>query len=694
MTATGPLVSWGGLDACPSIHRDLVFAQIAYNAVMAGSYGVVALELARDVDARDLATKADNLWPTMGVALARGASIGQKDFEADETRREVHPAEYAIPLSPGDSMIAALRAIGRLRDCGGRVPELEFIDLPARSEFGWGRVASKLPDSYRVLEQGMAAYLEDNRAAIEETRLAGIDDEREEAMAAALRRHLDRGRRILCILGMAHWRHIVENLECRGPLSESRAVPASLRKLEVHAMRGAEAWCLRWSDMPGLVEWWVERGCGGFDIREAMSAMREKWLAQAQDVEEQEVSARQVLSMEQYLGARLMLARRFVPQLDGDLVDSAEVTVSQQFGDTVKRTALRYRYDRDTEEPQARLTVAEGQVYLLAGNRAIALGKAGENGAGESRSLAGYDSPIPLREEEKRRIRRNGATFRYPSAEDRLQRAMVMRTWRLRDRLRTAERRSAEFRVCRFEGDLGRGVQWRRTESAWARGEPDDSFFVKIPVHRRRLQLLAQASDGDASQCPVVWLFRPHCKIAHQAAGTFESGVYSSFYWIAESGTLAGAGGLVNRETVAYATNCLRGRIVWEERELRKLMAELPDRFKPSVVPWRSELRDRFFGPDLAVAAGIRWADRRVIVVAGGGYVMPEAVWNYARDRGVEIVRLPLDAFDWRAIRRLPVQHTMLSPLFGDPERRLVEQCEPVPEELLEAMESDRGEEK
>jgi hypothetical protein len=235
-------------------------------------------------------------------------------------------------------------------------------------------------------------------------------------------------------------------------------------------------------------------------------------------------------------------------------------------------------------------------------------------------------------------------------------------------------------------------VHWRRTESAWALGEPEDSFFVKMPVHRRRLQFLAQPSDGEASQCPVVWLFRPHCRIAHRAAGTFEVGCLSSFYWIAESAALAGAAGLANRETFAFATICLRGRIVWEEPELRKFMAALPARFKPSVVPWQDpELRDRFSGPDLAVAAGIRWARQRVIVVAGGGYMMANEVWEYARARGVEIVRLPLEAFDWRALRRLPVQHTVLSPLFGDPERRLLEQCEPVPQALLAAMESKNG---
>jgi hypothetical protein len=213
-----------------------------------------------------------------------------------------------------------------------------------------------------------------------------------------------------------------------------------------------------------------------------------------------------------------------------------------------------------------------------------------------------------------------------------------------------------------------------------------------MPVHRRRLQFLAQPSDGEASQCPVVWLFRPHCRIAHRAAGTFEVGCLSSFYWIAESAALAGAAGLANRETFAFATICLRGRIVWEEPELRKFMAALPARFKPSVVPWQDpELRDRFSGPDLAVAAGIRWARQRVIVVAGGGYMMANEVWEYARARGVEIVRLPLEAFDWRALRRLPVQHTVLSPLFGDPERRLLEQCEPVPQALLAAMESKNG---
>jgi hypothetical protein len=679
------LLVFGSVSAIPSVHGEMIFAEAAYRAVLAGGFDVLALELPRDLAVDELAEAVDRIWPSMGVALIRGEGLGSRNFEADGQRREVNAVDCMVPISPCDSLVAALRAASVLRKRGGRAPAVEFCDLPAAGESGPLRGPRGLPDPWYVAEHGLSDYLERNRSILEGARVPERDGPREAAMAAALRRHASARRRVLFVCGMAHIFRIAELLEeCRAPdgvLPEPGKT--ALRGTESFSVDAAEAWFLGWSGIPAVAGSFVRRleGGGPFSLDGALAQLKESALVRARDIEEQSISARQVLAWEKYLAAKLALRQRFCPHLQGDLTASAADCVQQEFSRTVQEVSLRYPFDPPDGAPRARVALGGGRIYLLAGGQGFLLPER-ENAEGESRTLPA-GRPFPLGPDEIEKNRRM-PTRRYSTAEDTMQRGLMQAAWRHGERLSRSGRRLEGLRVAEFEGDLGRGIDWPASLRAWAEGAPAGRFFVKIPTRYNDPDPDRDAGAYEATECPVAWLFRPGAAVQTKASGSFGK-VYSSFYWVHSSTHLCG--GLITQEKLAYAVNVLRGRIAWTEDALKRLLASLDERLKPTVAPWSDKELEGFEGPELCVAAAVRWAADRAVVVAPCDYVVPRKVWNYAVARKVELVRAPWECFPWEARRRLAIQHTMpAASMFCEPDARLVEHCEPVPAGLPRAF--------
>jgi len=308
-----------------------------------------------------------------------------------------------------------------------------------------------------------------------------------------------------------------------------------------------------------------------------------------------------------------------------------------------------------------------GIPYLLAGRRAYAVDRRA-SGSGddlERRSLPSVPAPLS-------RTERMAAGLlpyiRSVPPEDTLQRAMVRHAWMLGDSLGHHRRSKAgATRSARFTGDLGQGIDWRRTLRAWADGEPEREFYVKAAARRgRRGRPPSRAARSQAAgrPCPVAWIFAPSATIEQRAcARMFDT--YSSFYGL--RAVVRGAGN-ITRETVGYCVNVLRGRSDWDEASVRRMLDALPPAEHPRIAPWDDPELAGFRGPGLAVAAAVRWAHDRAIVVADHGCDLGLACQAYARRRGVDLVKISWDAFGDDARRRLAVQHTAPSKShFADP---------------------------
>ena len=576
-----------GLCAIPSVHFDVVFADLVRAASLQRAFDVVAVELPCTLDPAALADAVDALWPTAGVAVCDGARRAHGMLEAgsdqDGSLASQTPVfrTHVVPIVPCDSIVAAVRASRQMRREDGP---------PAAS--------------------GLAP--------------------------------VPRGGRSLAF--------------------QAFAVPA------------AHAWYLGWMGIPAVMADFMRRQTDGvdqagrFDLPAALARFTSSAVAEAQATEGLCVSPRQAQVFDEYLISRLALAGRWVPHLDGDLHHAAQSCVGDRWADALKSAALRYPYDEPPASmPQAHLIQHQGIPYLLAGRRAYAVDRRA-SGSGddlERRSLPSVPAPLS-------RTERMAAGLlpyiRSVPPEDTLQRAMVRHAWMLGDSLGHHRRSKAgATRSARFTGDLGQGIDWRRTLRAWADGEPEREFYVKAAARRgRRGRPPSRAARSQAAgrPCPVAWIFAPSATIEQRAcARMFDT--YSSFYGL--RAVVRGAGN-ITRETVGYCVNVLRGRSDWDEASVRRMLDALPPAEHPRIAPWDDPELAGFRGPGLAVAAAVRWAHDRAIVVADHGCDLGLACQAYARRRNVDLVKISWDAFGDDARRRLAVQHTAPSKShFADP---------------------------
>jgi hypothetical protein len=93
-------------------------------------------------------------------------------------------------------------------------------------------------------------------------------------------------------------------------------------------------------------------------------------------------------------------------------------------------------------------------------------------------------------------------------------------------------------------------------------------------------------------------------------------------------------------------------------------LSRLPPERLCKAAPWIDPELARFQGTDQAIAAGIRYAARRVVVVSRSRQPLGREVVRYAAERGVEIARVPTDGFAPARLERYRWHHFV--PAGGD----------------------------
>ncbi|MCX6899305.1 MAG: hypothetical protein NT105_11430 [Verrucomicrobia bacterium] len=220
-------------------------------------------------------------------------------------------------------------------------------------------------------------------------------------------------------------------------------------------------------------------------------------------------------------------------------------------------------------------------------------------------------------------------------------------------------------------------------------------FYVKMAT-KTRIRVLqkkvATESAGKPKQCPVVWIWSPDSVISDRVAANFPPfGVHSSYYFLTNTKSLPGN---ITREQIAYSVNILRGRSTWTEEQVRVLLASLPENQKPRLEPWHDQELRSFTGPALAIAAGVKYAGDRVVVVADYRFTIDANLQTFAHRRGIEIVRLAWDVFGQDVRRRIAFQHTAPSQdPYKDPPAAIMRQIPPVPAFFPRITKGDGSEE-
>ena len=676
------------LFVCPSIHHDApVFADLVIAACETAvrdntPFDWICVELPHTLDAMSMTDAVARLWPSPGVAIcdagpaAEAGRIRTEDLDGAEGEPVEVRRGSVIPISPTDSICAAIYGWTRMRKAGHEVG-LAFIDLPEGEDEQRHRKPVPMPDSCLVARKGLQAYI-DSVSDLLEIGRAPDDDARELAMAGRLRRLMeqnqdassDRRNRILFVCGMSHWTRI-RSILAAGP-TVPHGIPAESSRqdpVKTFALPAPQAWMLGYLGIPALtadlVTHWERGGGGTYDLPGAVLRLQREAMAEAQATEGLALTPRQAMAFEEYLHNLLLLAGRMTPRLDGDLCAAAQATAGD-FASTLKEFFLRYPEKRPAAFPEAGLLQHGGGTYLVAGKRAYPL-RSRTQGCDDFEKRSLTKGPRVLTEAERRKAGSLPCRRSAPQ-EDRLQREAIRWAWKLADwHCDARRRRGRQIRSTRYTGDLGSGVDVRRTLREWRRGRPTSELYVRIPSRRgKRLRgRNPQPAPSEAwKPCPVVWMFDAAAPVAHTAA-SFMLRTYSSFYFCTEVASLPGG---IGRERLAAAVHVLRGRPVhWDEASVRNLLATLPDSQKPNVRPWDDPALSAFQGPgsahtcaELACAAAIRWADDRAVIVADDSFCIPLGVEAYARKRGVKLVKLSWSLFgeDSETRRRMAVNHT------------------------------------
>lgn len=690
-----------GLFGAMGMHYEVMSADLAAREVLTGGYDRVAVEMSDEVSPQKLEHAVGRIWPGTGALIVHGSRIRSQELPVDgspfcvETEDKTVMECECLPISPTDSISAAVAAIALLKHRGERAPELSCVDLPLNQATP-SRRRTRLPDAWLYATRGVEGYLKAVGDRINYGRIPEVDAAREYAMASRIFRWLKRGEKILLVGGLAHWRPIQALLDSMGrssPDPEPRDTGTSARKIELYRLKPQVAWWRGLMDVPAIAHDFVmhmsdpKRTTIAFNVLASIAKLQRRALQRARDDEGQPIAPRQLLSYHRFLSGLQALEGRWIPELDRDLCAAAAACVSSAYADTLKSVALEYPDTPAPGVPDAQIIRSSGKTYLSVGSTAYELPDDDPtDGSAVTRRLpASALDMSPGEQKEARRL----PYIRSVPTEDDLQRYMINLAWALAAKLsRYAPAPVSETQSRPFRGYWGAGIDWRRTERAWARGEPRDIPYVKIPVGAAagdtQQDVDREAPANEPTPIPVAWLWNPNAAISEHAAACFPpQHVYSSFYWLQESRPLPGCV-RTTQERVAYSVNVLRGRSSWTDEDVQALLRRLPEAQKPTVSPWRDPELKRFAGPDLAVATAVKYADRKIVVAHDFStcYAVGAGVRTYARNRGIEIVEAPWTCFGEPELRnRLALQHTAPSRTpFTDPPPYIMRMIPAVPD--------------
>lgn len=211
-----------------------------------------------------------------------------------------------------------------------------------------------------------------------------------------------------------------------------------------------------------------------------------------------------------------------------------------------------------------------------------------------------------------------------------------------------------------FAGDFGEGICISSTAQHQLTAIGKNMPRWKTLVIKQAVQPTPPCSGT----CPVVWCLSEDAPIVSRQTGSLVCEKYgwvnSSFYWRSEFSRSVDDCGAVRRSRTAYCTFLLREmpQPYNEENVTRTLTAYGEQRFCRKA-PWNDAELGSFQGFDLAVAAGIKYAQGHVVVVARESVRIARQVAAFAESRSVNILRLKAEGFNPEFYERMAIDHEL-----------------------------------
>lgn len=650
-----------GLFVVPSIHYRQVFAQLVFEACQRIPFDVIAIEL--PPSSREGVLRAVAELPTPSVIISPVAScnwLAEVPISADEDapieKRNVRRGVF-LPVTTTDSLIAAARAPLLLKDHHPNWhPEIVFIDDEYEED---ERARERLPmrDDYEVHVSGLQAFFDRIGEQWEATRDEQVDHYRERVMTGHLRRYLDQGKRILFVCGAAHWNRIHDLLDSGEETVETGYTPEYTQfDGEVHGyLEPSLSWLFGWLDDIPFVDWQQEQGFQNLATRYDKRLAVDRLLAQAcaSMPQSSRPSLRKLKKLSEYLNSRLVAEGRWVPRLDGHLIDAAEACVHAKFAEALKQQSLHYPVEPPGDNQWSGVRALGDNTYLayVKDDIFVLQFPRGTSPGTDSRCLP--QAPQLTNQEES-----DFETEYYKGRRDWPYDQLLL--YQMDSAAREKANQSIKQRFSRkFTGSFEAGMDWRRTIRARSRGDKSALFVT----HEKTIRRICYKPD-DLPVTPVVWVF--------------ERGVpteYVSFKigWISEGDPGVTAIGFVSKREF-LADNRIWGEKMSVFIDLGLSKAYLGNN-KPDIFDGEAEKNadtgylsslpenkictmDSFYktkgfqGTELAIATAIRYCKNRVIIVANRGLSLSPKLLNFADDHEVEFSRVYLEDFEPEKVER------------------------------------------
>jgi len=673
------------LYAIPSVHYRQTFAQLVFQACYQKKFDVIAVELPPSYQQFGIIDAALRLGPAPGIVIhPTGGKTQLMEVPVRDdpkcTETELRPVKKGIiyPFTPCDSIVAALRAPQLLGDrWPGWTPEVALID----AEYRFGeRPWSSLPyrDDYEVMVNGLSAFIGRLEAESHAARCLPVDAHREKVMGSRLRQFLDAGKEVLFVCGAAHWRSICEYLDSG---VRERLEPFAVQRaprLLLAALQPATAWLWGWLDDIPRVLWELElcnqRGrVLDYDKRQEIQNLVAGTFEQARK-EQIPTSIRRMLTMARLTETLTGVAGRWSPELDDHLVPLAAACVEPRFAELLKKRALEFPAPLPEGcEFATVLPYKDGSWFIKVEDEVFLLQF--PKSEGKKTRRVSIEVPRPLTEEEKASLDEEPLCFRDWPQELEL---LYMMDARARDLARKREHIAI---TRRFTGSMADGPDWRRTIRARAAGEK--GFYVRqMRPHVRK--------SGAASPLitPVVWIFEQgmDVELERYCYALLENGdeAVSGFEYTCETSKLAEGRIKVSKRAaftdIGYSRAfCGQGRPgVFDGARERQVdtayFMSIPDEKRCDANVWGDEELAPFVGTDHAIAAAIKYANSRIILISRSALPVSAAIQRYAEQRNVMISRISIDCFEPRRLERLRWSHWVPAP-DGDVYARPYEWC-------------------
>jgi hypothetical protein len=621
-------------------------------------------------------------------------------------------------LSPTDSIVEAIRCALELE-----VP-LYGVDLDESAE---GERSDGVFQTPPMPGEQIERYVQENARYAGHQRDEEVDSRREIAMVARLKTMLNHHRRVLLTCGLAHWLPIQKLLSDSTLQPAPIPPPSAVRRLEFYRTVIHPALAVYYMDLfPACAKGYEQHRRPANVLRKPLSRAKTtdlltRMLRAACEKHFGRKDAKQQLDrlgedwealhdFEQLLAHLTLVRQQSVPDLFTILM-AAQGTMTAQFCGVLASKLMEFNWAKPKSHPGSYCLVPPP---VAAGKfvRGEFIGPKGQkDGYCYVTSVPGgvcprLEVPIPWRWEGAQLV---GQRPRYDER----------RTWTPWDRLMTAmslrarevarsERERPRIEV--FEGSLLDGVHMKSTLRAHIRGEN------RVYVHDRRQPSSPAPKHHDG--WPIVWVFRLEADnlewgkalewlhsfegrvrnpaLLHQVARDHRD----ASIWIVHAGRPA-----------AQAQD--PHRLIWRT-ELNGILLYAPTHFTlHQAARWAEDTGYRrmpvchsyesvetFFQTHHRLDAGagpwyvslvrmaIPYASTAVTIVAPDGLALPPAVFEEARQRGVQVRIVPLSYFPREMLRRM--SSLLFVPVKNDPETQEYSYVEYAEQVLGESVTAGR----